>query len=291
MSVVARPVLRWHGGKWRIAPWIIGFFPRHQIYVEPFGGAGSVLLRKARSPAEIYNDLDGRLVNLFRVLRDPDKAAELQRRIGLTLYARDEFEWSYGEPVDDIDDAHRMIVLSFMGHGSDSASRGCRTGFRAKMTDARALPSNAWANWHLSVPEFVDRLRSVTIERIDALQLFVRYDTPSTLLYVDPPYLPETRSSLVGRSQNTHGYRHEMNRDAHAAMLDALLQVKGMVVLSGYPDPLYDEMLSDWTRYEKRALADGARERLEVLWLNPACAAALDREHRGLQLELIGAEA
>ncbi|AVT76619.1 D12 class N6 adenine-specific DNA methyltransferase [Rhodopseudomonas palustris] len=291
MSAPTRPVLRWHGGKWRIAPWIISFFPRHQIYVEPFGGAASVLLRKPRSPAEVYNDLDGRLVNLFRVLRDPEKASELQRRIGLTLYARDEFEWSYSAPIDDVDDAHKMIVLSFMGHGSDSASRGCRTGFRAKMTDARALPSNAWANWHRSVPEFVERLRSVTIERIDAMQLLVRYDTPSTLLYFDPPYLPETRSSLIGRSANTHGYRHEMDREAHAAMLDALLQIKSMVVLSGYPDPLYDEMLCEWTRFEKRTLADGARERLEVLWINPACAAALDREHRGAQLELIGAEA
>ncbi len=289
MMTLTRPVLRWHGGKWRIAPWIISFFPRHQVYVEPFGGAASVLLRKPRSPAEVYNDLDGRLVNLFRVLRDPAKAAELQRRIELTPYARDEFEWSYGDPESDVDDAHRMVVLSFMGHGSDGASRGCRTGFRAKMTDARALPSNAWANWHRSIPEFVERLRPVTIERIDAVQLFGRYDAPATLLYVDPPYLPETRSSLIGRSKNTHGYRHEMDRDAHQAMLDALLSIESMVALSGYPDPLYDEMLSEWIRVEKRALADGARERIEVLWINPACAAALDRERRGAQLELIGA--
>ena len=282
-----RPVLRWHGGKWKLAPWIIAHFPAHRIYVEPFGGAASVLLRKPRSGAEIYNDLDGRVVNLFRVLRDPNKADDLRRRIYLTPFARAEFDWSYEPPKDDIDDAHKMIVLSFMGHGSDSASRGCRTGFRAKMTDTRALPSNAWAGWHESVPEFVDRLRAVTIERIDAVKLILRSDNPDTLFYVDPPYLPETRSALVGRSQKTHGYRHEVDRGGHVELLETLLTLDGMVVLSGYPDPLYDEMLAGWRRVETAAMADGARPRVEVIWLNPACAAALDREGAGHQLTLV----
>src|SRR4051794_13847975 len=154
-----RPALRWHGGKWLLAPWIISHFPAHRVYVEPFGGGASVLLRKPQVAAEIYNDLDGRVVNVFRVLRDPVKAAELKRRAELTPFARAEFEWSYGSPVDDIDDAHRAIVLSFMGFGSDSVTRSCRTGFRSKMSDSRSLPSQAWATWHESIPQFVDRLR------------------------------------------------------------------------------------------------------------------------------------
>jgi DNA adenine methylase len=91
----ARPVLRAHGGKWRIAPWILGHLPAHRIYVEPYGGGASVLLRKERSYAEIYNDLDGEIVNFFRVLRDPEQAGRLLELLELTPFAREEFELSY----------------------------------------------------------------------------------------------------------------------------------------------------------------------------------------------------
>lgn len=270
MNAPTRPVLRWHGGKWRLAPWVISHFPPHRIYVEPYGGAASVLLRKQPVGAEVYNDLDNRIVNLFRVLRDPAKAADLMLRVEMTPFARAEFDWSYGTPVDDVDDAHRMIVLSFMGHGSDSVTRSCRTGFRAKMTDSRALPSQAWATWHESIPQFVRRLKGVVVEQCDAIALMRRMDRRETLFYIDPPYLPETRTAI------THGYRHEIDRGGHAELLTALRHLTGMVVLSGYPSALYDDALPDWRRIETPALADGARPRTEVLWLNPACAAALE---------------
>lgn len=89
---VARPVLRYHGGKWKLAPWVISQMPRHSVYVEPFGGGASVLLRKEPLGAECYNDLDGQVVNVFRCLQDPESAEEIRRRISLTPFARQEFE-------------------------------------------------------------------------------------------------------------------------------------------------------------------------------------------------------
>lgn len=136
---ITRPALRYHGGKFRLAPWVMQFFPPHLAYVEPFGGAASILLQKQPVAAECYNDLDDRIVNFFRVLRDPQQSAELQRRCALTAYSRAELEWSFDEPADNIDAAHRLVVRSFMGHGSDSATRTSRTGFRARLTDALEL--------------------------------------------------------------------------------------------------------------------------------------------------------
>lgn len=283
---ITRPVLRWHGGKFRLAPWIIGHFPKHRIYVEPFGGAASVLLQKPALPADVYNDLDGTVVNVFRTLRDPGKAAELERRLRLTLFARAEFEWSYLPPADDIDAAHKMIVRGFMGFGSDSNTRSCRTGFRAKMSDERALPSQAWATYMDAMPFFVRRLAGVVIEQIPALDLFARYDTEGTLFYVDPPYPHETRSSLHGRSKRTHGYRHELTTADHIRLLAALKKLRGMVALSSYPNELYDRRLKQWRKVEVASLADGATPRTEVLWLNPACSAALDRRHGGSETPL-----
>lgn len=268
-----RPVLRYHGGKFRLAPWILTFFPEHRIYVEPFAGAASVLMLKPRAPSEVYNDLDSRIVNVFRVLRDRDKAAELMRRVELTPFAREEFEASYDEPVDDIDAAHKTIVRAFMGHGSDSATRGCKTGFRAKCHD-RALPSQEWSRWPSSIPAFTERLRGVVVEHRDAIEIIQRYDSPETLIYADPPYLFSTRCDRA--AAHSHGYRHEMTDTEHRRLADALRGCRAMVVLSGYPSELYDgELYRDWERFERRHTADGGKGSTEAIWVNPACSAAL----------------
>lgn len=281
-ATVTRPVLRYHGGKFRLAPWILKFFPRHKIYVEPFAGAASVLMLKPRVKSEVYNDLDSRIVNVFRVLRDPIQAAELQRRVSFTPFAREEFDATYAEPVNDLDAAHKTIVRSFMGHGSDSATRSCRTGFRAKCHD-RALPSIEWGAWHEVIPAFTARLRGVVIENRDALEVLARYDTPDSLAYVDPPYVFATRSAIAGRTRGTQGYRHELDDAQHMALSTALRAFSGMVVLSGYPSELYDrELYPDWERFERRHVADGGKQRTEVVWLNPACSEALRVEAGGL---------
>lgn len=287
MTVVTRPALRYHGGKFRLAPWILRFFPRHSCYVEPFGGGASILLLKPRVGAECYNDLDADIVNFFRVLRDPERALELHRRVALTPFARDEFDWSYEPAVDDIDAAYKLVIRSFMGHGSDSATRGCRTGFRGKRTEGRALPAQEWASWSDVIPAFTRRLQGVVIENRPGIEVIERMDHPESLIYVDPPYLHSARSSLKGRGTKTHGYRHEMTDDDHRELAGVLHKVAGMVVLSGYPSDLYDiELYPDWERFERRAMADGGRARTEVVYLNKACSVSLMNDGGGLFAEV-----
>ncbi|RWM19642.1 MAG: DNA adenine methylase [Mesorhizobium sp.] len=285
MNAPTRPVLRWHGGKWKLAPWIIGFFPAHRIYVEPFGGGGSVLMRKPRSYGEVYNDLDDEVVTLFRVLRDRASAAELERVLQLTPFARVEFKDAYQPSEDPIERSRRLLVRSYMGFGSNahaSQHKGHRsTGFRSNSNRSGTTPAQDWANYPDVLAAMVARLAGVVIENRDAKEVMAQHDSGETLHYVDPPYLPETRARGNRYDLAWRMYRHELSRDDHAALLAFLADLKGMVVLSGYPDPLYDDALADWRRIETKAFADGARERVEVLWLNPACAAALDRRAAG----------
>jgi DNA adenine methylase len=229
-----------------------------------------VLLRKERIPAEVYNDLDGRVVEVFRVLRDPAKAEAVRQRLSLTPFARAEFESCYEPGVDDVDAACKTIMLSFMGHGTDSITRSTRTGFRCKMSDDRATPAAPWKTYHEAVAAFTERLRGVVIECRDASEVMLYTDTPGTLFFVDPPYVASTRSSVQGRQQNTHGYKHEMDDADHRALAETLHGLQGMVMLCGYPSALYDGLYSGWNRLEREALADGAKKRTEVLWFNPA---------------------
>lgn len=280
-----RPIVRYHGGKWLLAPWIIGYFPPHHTYVEPFGGGGSVLLRKPRAYSEVYNDLDHEIVTLFRVLRDPVVADRLIELLRLTPFARVEFFDAYAEAADPVEIARRLIVRSFMGFGSDGFNRDVRTGFRADTTKSGTTPAHDWRGYPDTLAPCITRLRGIVIENRPALDVIAKHDGPETLHYIDPPYLPQTRSDKSRKSgERYHAYRHEMTREDHVALLDALQAVKGMIVLSGYPSQLYDASLNGWLRVERVALADGARERIEVLWLNPACVAALERQRAQMEL-------
>lgn len=280
-----RPVLRWHGGKWRLAPWIIKHFPAHRVYVEPFGGAASVLMRKTRAYAEVYNDLDDQVVGLFAVLRDPVASGRLEQLIRDTPFARTEFETAWAMAGEPVEDARRLIIRSMMGFGSHAHSdlrHGHKTtGFRANSNRSGTTPALDWLNYPDAIAGFRERLRGVVIERRDAPVVMSAHDGPETLHFVDPPYLPETRG-LGNKYDPKHQYRHELTRDDHLTLLAFLTGLSGMVVLCGYASPLYDEALDGWRRVEIDTFADGARPRTEVLWINPAAACALDR--RGMPL-------
>lgn len=255
-----RPILRYFGGKWNLAPWIVSQFPPHKVYVEPFGGAASVLLRKPRSYAEIYNDLNETVVNVFQVARD--NGAALQEALRLTPFARSEFDLSYEESSDPVERARRTIIRSFMGFGADGIDSKYKTGFRSNSNRSGTTPAHDWKNYADAFPELVDRLRGVVIENRDYKAVCDAHDGEETLHYIDPPYVFETR-----QRPERHGYKFELTDDQHRELAAYLNGLKGMVVVSGYPSELYEELFSGWERITRRALADSAGERTEVLWL------------------------
>jgi DNA adenine methylase len=264
-GLVKRPILRYHGRKWRIAPWILSFIPDHKIYVELFGGGGSILLRKPRSYSELYNDLDGEIVNLFRVTRDHgDKLIE---KLYLTPYSRDEFVKSYESTPDPIEQARRTVARSFMGFGSAAATQGKSykgqnplTGFRSNTNHAGTTTVHDWANYPDALLGIIERLRGVVIENRNALDIIPIHDTEKTVFYADPPYLPSVRDYGAD-------YKYEMSEGDHVKLGEALNNVKGAVIVSGYHSDLYDELYKGWIRREKAAYADGAQPRTEVLWM------------------------
>lgn len=276
----SRPALRYHGAKWRLAPWIIEHLPPHELYCEPFGGSAAVLLRKERSLLEVYNDLDGQVVNFFRVLRE--RSNELICHIKLTPYAKEEHNLS-GEPTDDpLESARRFYARSYLSVAGPTAqsnpgwrrqrifSRG--TGGRSQMKPAPLTFAETEHLWDIA-----DRLRGVQIEHDDAFRILSIFDTAETCFYVDPPYPFSTRGKWAAA-----GYRHEMTDDDHRRLATALYEIGGMVVLSGYHCELYDELFGDWLRVDKNARINGSGTATESLWLNAA--AVERRQHADLPL-------
>lgn len=245
-----------------LAPWILSQFPAHRTYVEPFAGGASVLLRKARSFTEVYNDMDDEIVSFFRVVRD--HGAELVASLELTPFARAEFNGAYQPAATELERARRTVIRSFMGFGSDGVHSSHRTGFRARSERSGTTPAHDWRNYPACLRAIIDRLQGVVIEHEPALKVIERFDSPETLFYVDPPYVHSTRV----RVDAARGYRHEMTDEDHRDLAAVLNRVAGAVILSGYPCELYEDLYSKWERIERTGpLADGARERTEVLWL------------------------
>lgn len=269
---IKRPVLRYHGGKFVLAPWILEHFTDHRVYTEVFGGGGSVLMQKPRSYAEVYNDLWGSVVNVFRVLRDRRQAAELQRVVALTPFSREEFEQCSQSEIDSLEDpierARRTILRSFAGFGSASTNGNYSTGFRANANRSGTTPAMDWKNYPNHIWSFVTRLQGVVIENKDYRDVLLQHDCEDALHFIDPPYVHATRNLKRGNAS----YVHEFSDDDHREMSDIIKGLKGAVVLCGYPSELYDELFPPemFTCIRREAYADGAAKRVECLWVNRA---------------------
>lgn len=263
---IKHPAIRYHGGKFRLAPWIIEQMPEHVCYVEPFSGAAGVLLQKPRSYSEVYNDLDGEVVNLFRVLRNPELNQRLQDACRLTPYSRDEFCHAQQPATDSVERARRMVVRACMGFGS-AAGIGGNSGFRGDSKRKYATAAHLWERYPENLAALCQRLQGVIIENKDALSVMRAHDAQTTLHYIDPPYVPETRV------QGNRYYAYEMTVEGHEQLLAVARTMTGMVMISGYDTEVYNDMLSGWAKTEKTSRISagrGTKVRTECLWLNPA---------------------
>ena len=268
--------VKWFGGKSDMASMIAGLFPPHRIYVEVFGGGGSVLFNKSPSAVEVYNDLDSGLVTFFRVVRDTELAPKLYFLASRTPYSREEYLYArdhWRDEHDPVRKAFYWYVTMRMGYGSVmSPSNGWS---RSRKTGRKMSQCNqAWISSNGRLAEAQDRLMQVQIEQQDYRKLITDFDTSETVFYIDPPYVHDTR-----RGGN---YDHELTDDDHRDLVELLLGLRGEAVLSGYATELYAPLIkAGWklqthdrvckvgfnTQANKLDLAKAART--ECLWISP----------------------
>ena len=254
-GVVLKSILKYPGAKNRLAPWICEYIPKHEVYLEPFAGSLAILFNKQRSHIETVNDLDGEIVNFFRILRD--RGEELEHIIELTPFSRQEYKAAYEVSEDELERVRRFAVRCWMGFGCGNLyQNGFKSGKQAKSPN----PARAWGELSETMRLATKRLQGVQIENLPAVELIERYNTEDVFIYADPPYLHGTRKNYL--------YKHEMTDANHKELLDVLVRHKGKVLLSGYDNDMYNNTLQGWNKVQKATIEDGGRARIETLWMN-----------------------
>lgn len=257
-----RPLLRYYGAKFRIAPWIISFFPEHQAYVEPFGGSASVLIHKPRSRLEVINDLDSDIVNFFKVLRDSPR--KLIRKIELTPWSRKEYQLSAYPCRDEVEQARRTFVHIMMSiPGSHDSSDGQWRHWARFIGSPLTFYTDTleWAK---------ERLRGVQIECSSYENILSDYDSLDALFYLDPPYVSSTRTV-------DDVYIYEWTDEQHIELARNASNLTGYTVISGYSCQLYTHLYEEngWKRFDTKAKTTG-ENRIESVWVSPRTLEALN---------------
>lgn len=256
----------WYGGKFNHLNWLLPLLPQTTHYCEPFAGSAAVLLNREPSPVETYNDIDGEVVNFFRVLRDQPE--DLIRAIGLTPFSREELRIAVEEPIDDLSElerARRFFVRARQVRTGLAQTASAGRWAHCKLT-SRAGMAGAVSRWLGSVEglsEIVQRLLRVQIENATAIEVIQRYDSEETLFYCDPPYPHDSRGDI-------HAYGYEMTDNDHRELAKVLTNLKGKVALSGYRCELLDKLYKDWNCVESpsKQCLSVKQPRTEILWTN-----------------------
>lgn len=265
-----RPVFKCHGGKHYLSEFIISQFPKNyenMCYVEPCVGAGSVFLNKNRSKEECLNDLHPGIYQILVALRDEPQ--EFIRRLRKLEYTKETFEAHLGKKEFDdyLNHAINEFVLRRMSRG------GLKKNFAWSTRTRGGQPGdvNAWKTILDELPDLSVELKSCFIMNEKALKIIDNFNDENTLLYVDPPYLQETRVSH-------DAYEYDMTTDDHIKLADKLNGFKGKVILSGYASKLYKRLYpsekgAKW-RTERKMIANHSSQikskdyKIEVLWMN-----------------------
>lgn len=252
-----KTILKYPGAKNRIVDWICGYIPPHEVYCEPYFGSGAVFFNKAPCKIETLNDLDGNVVNYFRVIRENPE--ELGRMLAMTPFARDEYyhAFEYSEEDNDVERARKFAVRCWQGFG---CSNLYRNGFRSSQSRTSPHTTKEWRNLPERLIEASERLRNAQIENLSATEIIRRYNTSDVFMYVDPPYLHGTRKNYL--------YRYEMDDAEHIELLKLVTKHPGKVLISGYDNDLYNSMLAGWKKVHKKTQAEAGIQRTETLWMN-----------------------
>lgn len=257
-----RPPFAYYGGKTRMAKDIVGLIPEDaKNYVEPFAGSLAVLLRKEPHKCEVVNDLDRRLIAFWRTVRDKPDA--IMKSLSATPYARDEFNHALetiDTETDEIEFARKVFVMLRQSRKrSTSATPG---DFRG--SGGTRGPGDVFVNSVGKLPAIAERLRGVVIENTDALDLIDRWDKPDTVMYLDPPYVGETRTARNYTMENA-------GIEFHERLVDKITDAKARIILSGYDHPVYNK-LSVWHRVDSvrntGSTSDSSRHAVETIWTN-----------------------
>ena len=258
----------WYGGKFSHLDWLLPLLPDCHHYCEPFSGSGAVLINRPPSPVETYNDIDGEVVNFFRVLRN--QSEQLIRSIALTPFSREEYYHAIYDPTENISDlerARRFYICARQTRTglAQTASLGrwanCKDTSRAGMSGA----VSRWLGGIDALDDTAQRLLRVQIENRPAIDVIKLYDSDKTLFYCDPPYLHETR-----RDDKAYGY--EMSEDEHRNLAAVLNQCRAKVALSGYDCDVMDTLYPSgkWFKIvgSERTIHSTKGKRQEILWTN-----------------------